>query len=175
MTTGISAEQRNILEQRAAALAREETARDDRQFLEVTSFNLGKERYAVETVLIKEVIPLDGLTPLPCVPSFIAGIMNVRGRILSLIDLRNLLELPGENSDTGTVIILAAAAMEFGLVVDAVEAVLRIPVDDLQESLTMIEEKRIAYFKGITADRLMLLDGIGLLNDSRLVIHENVL
>ena len=168
-------ENKIILEKRAVALAREETVRDDGAFLEVTSFHLGDERYAVETGLIKEIIRLDGLTPLPCVPLFIAGIMNVRGRILSLIDLKRLLELPGECADGSKVIILSAGSMEFGLIVDVINGVLRVPVDEIQESMPMIEEKRSACFRGITADRMILLDGVGLLNDPRLIIYEHVL
>ena len=175
MAIDIIVENRKILEKRAAALARVEVARDDRLRLEVTSFHLGKECYAVETSLTKEVIPLDGLTPLPCVPPFIAGIMNVRGRILSLIDVKRLLGLPGECADDSKVIILSSGTMEFGLIVDAIDGVTSIPTEEIQESMPTIDEKRNAYFRGITANRMIILDGGYILNDPDLVIHENVL
>jgi len=169
----ITAEQRVILEKRAVDLAKKEvTTGEGVLCLEVTSFNLGKEMYALESGLIKEVIPLEGLTPLPCVPPFIAGIMNVRGNILSLVDMRSLLGLPGEYPENCKVIILSEGTMEFGLVVDAINAVITIPYNHIQESIGAIEGKK--FIKGVTADRQILLDGAALLTDPHLVINESM-
>lgn len=78
-----------ILRDRAHLLARppEQAATADTQ-LEVLEFRLAQERYAVETRHVREVCPLKDLTPLPCTPPFVLGVVNVRGCILPVLDLK---------------------------------------------------------------------------------------
>src|SRR5438105_2245634 len=86
---------KQILHARAQALARApERASATEASLDVLEFRLGKERYAVESRYVREIIPLKTLTPLPCTPSFVAGIVNVRGRIVAVLDLKKFFGLP---------------------------------------------------------------------------------
>ena len=62
--------------------------------LEVLEFALAQERYAVETRHVREVLALRQLTPLPCTPSFVLGIVNVRGHMVPVLDLKEFLGLP---------------------------------------------------------------------------------
>ena len=68
--------------------------RRDHLMLELLEFRLASERYAVESRLVQEVHPLRDLTPLPCTPPFVLGIVNVRGRILPVLDLKKFFDLP---------------------------------------------------------------------------------
>src|SRR5688500_5335816 len=79
-------EKRMVLRTRAKALARrvEEKTRAEREY-EVLEFLLAYERYAIETRYIREVYPLKDLTPVPCTPALVLGVINVRGQILSVI------------------------------------------------------------------------------------------
>ena len=91
-----SANHQRILHERALALAKENTSlATEEAYLEVTSFHLGREQYAFESRMIREIVRLREYTPLPCVPPFIAGILNLRGWIISLLDLRQVFGLPG--------------------------------------------------------------------------------
>ena len=101
-------ERLHMLELRARALARQpESTAGDRAVLEVVVFRLGGETYALEITHVREVHPLRGLTPLPGVPPFVAGLVNVRGEILSVVDLRDFFGLPaGETTDRNRVIVL---------------------------------------------------------------------
>ena len=83
-----------ILKARTVALAQElvENAAEGEQ-IEIVEFLLADERYAIESAYIGEVYPLKDLTPLPCAPSFVLGIINMRGKILSIIDLRIFFEM----------------------------------------------------------------------------------
>lgn len=173
----ISPEERHeILKARAAALAREpEDAGTATERLEIVEFLLSPERYGIESTFIGEVYPLRDLTPLPCTPPFVLGIMNIRGRILSVLDIRKFFDLPEKGlSDLNKVIILHGNAMEFGILADAIIGTRTVPLADLMPSLPTLTEIRAEYLKGVTEDRLVVLDGEKLLSDRRIIVHEDV-
>jgi purine-binding chemotaxis protein CheW len=88
---------------------------------EVVEFVLGGRPYAVPTAHVVEVRALNTLTPLPCVPRFVSGIMSVQGRIIAVVDLKTLLDLPESGlTDLNKVIILRHADMEFGVLADTI-------------------------------------------------------
>lgn len=165
-----------ILKARAAVLAREpEDAGAATERLEIVEFLLSPERYGVESKYIGEVYPLKDLTPLPCTPPFVLGIMNIRGRIISVLDIRKFFDLPEKGlSDLNKVIILHANDMEFGILADAIIGTRTVPVAALQQSLPTLTEIRAEYLKGVTGDRLVVLDGEKLLSDRRIIVHEDV-
>ncbi len=90
-----AAEKQRILEERAALLAAipVQTAIGEQRTL--VTFELGGEMYATDVEHVLEVRPLTGCVPVPCTPSHIAGLVNQRGRLLTVIDVRALLGLPG--------------------------------------------------------------------------------
>jgi purine-binding chemotaxis protein CheW len=169
-------ETKRILKARAEALAREPArARAAAEHIEVVEFVLAYERYAVETRYVREVSPLENLTPLPCTPAFVLGIVNMRGEILSVIDLKKFFELPEKGlTDLNKVIVLEAENMRFGILADAVSGVRRIPVDEIQPSLPTLTGVREAYLKGVTAERMVILDADKLLADERIIVLEQV-
>ncbi|MBF0176217.1 MAG: purine-binding chemotaxis protein CheW [Magnetococcales bacterium] len=162
-----------VLERRARELARASHGEEERaagETIEVVMFQLGGERYALELIHIQEVFTCREVTPLPGTLPFIAGIINVRGRIVSVVDLRPLFDLPRATEQSGLrVIILASSAMEFGILTEAVEGVQRVPMASLLASLPTLTGVRAAFLKGITRERLIILDGAGLLTAPLLV------
>lgn len=166
-------EQRRILRERALVLAREPEREEAAAGLEVVEFLLAYERYGIESSYIREVYPLKDLTPLPCTPPFVLGIMNVRGKILSVIDIRKFFDLPQKGlTDLNRVIIVHDDFMEFGILADAILGVRLIPVRELQPSLPTLTEVRADYLKGVTEERLVVLDGGAILSDRRIVVHD---
>jgi len=165
-----------ILRERALALAAEPGGTQTLdQSIEVVEFLLAHERYAIETRYVREVEPLDNLTPLPCTPAFVLGIVNVRGEILSVIDLRKFFELPQKGlTDLNKVIVLESENMLFGILADAVAGVRRVPIADIQPSLPTLTGVREAYLKGVTPGRTVILDAEKLLTDERIVVQERV-
>jgi purine-binding chemotaxis protein CheW len=164
-----------ILRARARALARplEEVAATP--LLELLEFRLADERYAVETRHVREVYPLKDLTPLPCTSSFVAGIVNVRGRILPVIDLKKFFDLPPEGlTDLHRIILLEGNDLELGLLADAAVGVRFIPADSVQPALPTLTGIRSEYLKGVTADHLVVLDVARILADPTIVVHEEV-
>jgi purine-binding chemotaxis protein CheW len=169
-------EERRILRARAQALAREpERGEVARGALEVMEFLLAYERYAVESSYVREVYPLKELTPLPCVAPFVLGIVNIRGQILSIINLKRFFDLPEKGlTDLNKLVIVHDAHMAFGILADAILGVRSIPLKDIQPSLPTLTGIRDAYLKGVTGERLVLLDAGKLLADQKLIVLEEV-
>src|SRR5690242_18000639 len=153
-----TAEARQILRERARVLARPLTngapAQENR--LELLEFRLAYERYAVESRFVQEVHPLRDLTPLPGLPPFVPGIVNVRGQILPVYDLRKLFDLPEPGlTDLHRVLHVRGHDMELGLLADIIVSVRVIEAHRLQASLPTLTGIRADYLKGITDDRVV--------------------
>jgi purine-binding chemotaxis protein CheW len=135
-------------------------------WLEVLAFSLSGEIYAVESEHISLVMPLSQYTPLPGTPAHVLGIVNVRGRIVSVLDLRVLFELPiGGLSDKNFLAVLQGPEMEFGLLIDRVLGIKQIQKAALQKEVANLSGIRSAYLLGVTADQWTILDGARLLGD----------
>jgi purine-binding chemotaxis protein CheW len=165
-----------ILRARARALAQPPPHTPATEaFLDVLEFRLAQERYAIETCYAREVYPLKDLTPLPGTPPFVLGIVNVRGRILPVLDLRRFFDLPGQGlSDLHRIILLEGNGLALGLLADAAVGVRSIPVDSLQPSLPTLTGIRSEYLKGVTAEPLVVLDAVRLLASPNIVVDEEV-
>lgn len=169
-------EAKRLLEERALALA-QEPAREKSadEGIEVVEFILAHERYAITSEHVREAYPLEELTPLPCTPPFVLGIINLRGEILSIIDIKKFFDLPEKGlTDLNKVIVLESDGMVFGIVADAIGGVRRIRHADIQPSLPTLTGIREEYLRGVSAERMVILDGAKLLADERLVVQEHV-
>jgi purine-binding chemotaxis protein CheW len=172
-STPEEAEAKRILQERARLLAQEPPPAPTGEVIEVVEFVLGNEHYGVASTLVREVYPLKDFTPLPGTPDFILGLMNVRGQILSITDLRILFGLPEKGLTTANrVIILKNANREFAILADTIVGIRIIPLATLQEGLPTLTGLAGEFIKGITPDRLAILDGEKLLSDNRLVVNE---
>lgn len=169
-------ETKRVLEERARVLAREpaRTETDD-EWIEVVEFTLAHECYAVASEHVREVYPLEELTPLPCTPAFVLGIVNLRGEILSVIDIKRFFDLPEKGlTNLNKVIVLESGDMVFGIVADAISGVRRILRTDIQPSLPTLTGIRVDYLRGVTAERVVILDAEKLLTDEKLIVQEQV-
>jgi purine-binding chemotaxis protein CheW len=163
-----------LLRARAAQLAKRpaqdaEPARE----VECLEFLLSGESYAVEMSFIGETLPLLDFTPLFCTPPFVLGITNLRGRIISIVDLRRFFELPEVGlSDLNRVIVVADANMEFGILADSIVGMRSLPLSELQPPPAAFTGIREEFLAGVTTDRLALLDMAKILADKRILVHE---
>lgn len=166
---------RKLLKARAAALAKKPQMKEADEYIEVVEFLLAHEKYAIQSVFVSEVYPLKELTPLPCTPQFVAGIINVRGKIISVIDIKKFFDLPEKGiTDLNKVIIIHNGMMEFGILADAVVGATQIPLRDIQPSLPTLIGIRAEYLRGVTKDGLVVLDAEKMLSDKKIVVHEEV-
>ena len=165
-----------ILRRRAAALAQVPAARaGSHAFIEVVAFSLSGESYAVEATCVSEVLPFLHYTPLPCTPAFVIGLVNVRGKILHVIDLRGFFELPATGIvDLHHIVVVRHGKIELGILADLITGMRRVPLEAMQASLPTLTGIRAEYLKGVTADRLAVLDVSHILADHRQVVQEEV-
>lgn len=164
---------KRILAERARSLAKEgkigEISADAREVLE---FEMGSERYGIEISEIREVLPLLQYTHLPCTPPFIFGILNIRGEILSIVDLKKFFRLPEQGiTNQNKVIILDNGTMAFGILADLIVGVRLVDMGKMYALPSSIEEE---YLRGMTADGLIMLDCEKILGDPRILVHEEV-
>ena len=167
---------KRILKARAQALAGESgKTQTDTEYLEVMEFRLAHEKYAVESRHVREVCTLENLTPLPGTPAFVPGIVNVRGEIFSVIDIKKFFDLPEKGlPDIHKIIVLHSENMLFGILADTIAGVRQIPLAEIQSSLPTLTGIREEYLKGVTPDRTVILDAEKLLADEKIIVREQV-
>jgi purine-binding chemotaxis protein CheW len=169
-------EKKKIFKERARKLAQRQSTEDSQEeTLELIEFMLAHERYAIEVAYVKEVYPLKDMTPVPCTPPFVLGIISVRGQVISVVDVKDFFDLPKkEITDTFRVIIVKNNDMEFGILADAVIGERKLPVAKIQSDMPSLKGVRSQYVKGVTQDRLIIMDVDKLLSDESIIVHEEV-
>jgi purine-binding chemotaxis protein CheW len=168
---------RTILKNRAIAMAQEPgQKRAVSATIGVITFTLAAETYAIESDFVREVYLLRDFTPLPGVPPYIFGIINVRGQILPVVDLKKFFNLPEKGlGELNKVIILRNSQMEFGILADVVEGTQTVALEDIlaaPPTITGIGEK---YLKGITKEHIIILEAENILNDKKIIVNEEVI
>ena len=99
------------------------------------TFFLGSEEYALEILKVVEIVGFIPPTPIPQTPDFILGLINLRGKILPIMDLRSKFNMTNQEQNEETVIIdVQVRGVEMGIVVDKVSEVIDIPGDSIEEA-----------------------------------------
>jgi purine-binding chemotaxis protein CheW len=148
----------------------------DDDTLEVLVFALGREQYAFPATQVHEVRPVGWLTRLPGTPAFLAGLVNVRGRIVPVLDLRPVLGIAIDDSPSMSVVLVSHRNADVGLLVTDRPTVRPLRASDLREPppgpLSGIDSSCV---RGITPDLMIVLDAERLLADPRLVVQHEIL
>nr|MBI3611958.1 purine-binding chemotaxis protein CheW [Nitrospirota bacterium] len=172
-------EVKRILRERAKALAKplkEPAPRSE--VLDLLVFSLAGERYAVETASVLEVVLLRDLTPVPCAPPTILGVVNHRGRILPVLDFRRLLDLTGQEvGEKRWVVVVEAERMTFGIGAEAVMGTIRIQASDLAPPPGTLAGDHQAFTRGVTGktgEMVVVMDLVTLAHDPRITVNEEV-
>ena len=163
-----------LLRERATALAAPvgEAAESADESIEVLCFQTAGERYAVEAIHVAQVYPMSRITTIPGLPDFVVGIIAARGEVLSVIDLRSLLDLPlAQLIEPAASIMLQSEEMEFGVLAEDILGVERYPLQTLERSLPTLGSVEKTYLKGVATDRTAILDAERLLSDPRLIVE----
>lgn len=176
ITPADEAERKRIFSERAKLLAREpEQHEAAEELIDIIEFILSGEQYAIESAYVSTVHSLTELTQLPCTPPFVLGVVNMRGKIVSVVDLRVFFDLPRRTlSDLNMFIVLENETMKFAMLADVIVGTRRIPRTSLLATLPTLTGIRAEYLLGITPERLVVLDGGKLLCDKSMVVHEEV-
>lgn len=143
--------------------------------LDILEFILADERYAVELQCVTEVVKIKELTPLPCTPSFIKGIINKRGQIISVIDIKKFFNLPEKGiSNLNRVIVVKHNDIELGILCDEVVGTSTIDANVFQNNVPSINKIADNYVMGVSHERLIVLDIQSILLDEKIIVDEIV-
>jgi purine-binding chemotaxis protein CheW len=112
---------RAVLTARARLLAREAATEDARERISVVPFTLGGSAYAIEILLVREVVEVESIAPVPGAPPEFLGVTTYRGEMVGVVDLRVALGVAGRPARTRHLLILGDQRAELGLLADAVE------------------------------------------------------
>lgn len=144
---------------------------------QIVVFSINTEEFGVEISEVKEIIKLEEITKVPNADGFIEGIINLRGKIIVIIDLAKKLKLKSaEKKQDMRIIIIEVGDMSVGMIVDSCNEVLRLTDENFEEAPEMITKKiHSGYIQavGVLKDRLIiLLDLIKLMSDDGKIISQ---
>ncbi|GAB6282868.1 MAG: chemotaxis protein CheW [Ignavibacterium sp.] len=109
------------------------------QILQLVSFKLGKEEFGVDILKVQEIIKLIDVTTVPNAPKFVEGVINLRGRVIPIIDLRVRLGMERKDLDNKSrIIVVELDGKTIGFIVDEVNEVLRIPTNIIEPPPDMV-------------------------------------
>lgn len=135
----------------------------------LVTFNLDREEYGVEIASVQEIIRATDITPVPGAPVHVRGVINLRGKIIPVVDLRTRFKLSKtEKSEAQRIIVAEAGGKRIGMLVDSVSQVIRVPsglVEDLPEEATSLDENFIKGVGKLDSRLIIILD----LNKSLLI------
>jgi purine-binding chemotaxis protein CheW len=146
-----------------------DSATDNGQFL---TFTLQNEEYGIEILKVQEIKGFSKITPIPNAPSYVRGVMNLRGTVVPIIDLRARFSMCEKEYDQFTVIIVVnVGSRVVGLLVDTVSDVLNIPTDSIAvpPDLATSGDSSCITGMGKLGERLVML-----LDTSRLIGVDNL-
>ncbi len=167
-------ERQSILRKRAEEMGAEiEDSRMEGERFSVIQFNLSEEDYAIENRFVREIYPLTEFTMIPGAPSYVLGVINIRGEIISVINLKKFFNLSERGlGQLNKVIILENQHMEFGILADVVVGNFKIPSADIQSAENQDLAIGTQYLKGITRDHIILLDAEKMLTDPKMIVNQ---
>lgn len=130
------------------------------EILQLVSFIIGSEEYAVDIFYVKEINRLSHITKVPNAPEFIEGVINLRGRIIPVIDLRIKMGLPKKDYNKDSrIIVIEDGDLLVGFLVDAVKEVIRIPKSIIEEPPEIITSSKTDFISSVgkLEERLLIL------------------
>jgi len=127
--------------------------------LQFVGFRVGEQSYALPISAVREIVRPPEITPVPQSPEHVAGVMNLRGRIVPVIDLRKRCRQAIENSPKTRVLVIALDGRLIGLLVDSASEVLKIASEEIEPSPQLFGEDNERYVTGVAKHlgRLVIL------------------
>lgn len=137
------------------------------------------EHYALPIEALAVVQQGTPVIPVPCVPAYVAGVANVRGHVIAVLDLGTLLDVPGSSDAASTLVVASAhggiahqGGVTVGLRVEAVGDVIAYAVNSVAPVPANLDTQHAAYLQGVLATGATLLDIAALLDDPALVVTD---
>jgi purine-binding chemotaxis protein CheW len=133
---------------------------DVSELIQLVSFKVGEEEFGVDILKVQEINKMTVITRVPNAPDFVEGVINLRGRVIPIVDLRKRLGLPERQHDKNTrIIVVEIINKTIGFIVDAVSEVLRISRDITEKPPELVAGIDADYITAVAKleDRLLIL------------------
>lgn len=145
---GLSDPEREILHRRAITLS-QRVDQEDAVTRQLLTFSLADEWYGVDAPSVRTIVASPAIIPVPCAPPHIRGVMNLRGEILTVVDLKRFFGLDASpQSGQNRVIVALYGEWQLGFYVDSVFDVIDLPTSSIELPLTTIEKVRADFIEG---------------------------
>jgi purine-binding chemotaxis protein CheW len=134
--------------------------RGEGELLQLVTFNIGEEEFGVDILRVQEIIRIMDITRVPRSPEFVEGVVNLRGKVIPIVDLRKRFGMDDKGHDKHTrIIVIEINKMIVGFIVDSVSEVLRIPADTVEPPPPVIAGLEAEYISGVGKldDRLLIM------------------
>jgi purine-binding chemotaxis protein CheW len=154
-------------------MAETQTSQNEEQ---VVVFELAGESYGVDIARVQEIIRPPAITAVPRAPQYVEGVVNLRGRVIPVINLRNRFGLPNVTRDRASrIVVLEISGQTVGAAVDAVSEVLRVPQSSVEAPGATLAGPETAHLRGIAKldERLVILLDLDRIIDA-VEAHEHV-
>ncbi len=128
--------------------------------LQLVSFTIGNEEFAVDILYVQEINRMIQITQIPNAPEFVEGVINLRGRVIPVINLRHKMGLPKKDHDKNTrIIVVELREQILGFIVDSVKEVIRIPESITEAPPNSVSRTGSDFIKAVGKldDRLLIL------------------
>ncbi|WP_243546472.1 chemotaxis protein CheW [Pseudodesulfovibrio tunisiensis] len=138
----------------------------DQKLIQLVTFSIGEEEFGVDILRVQEIIRTMEITKVPRAPEFVEGVINLRGKVIPIVDLRRRFGQESKEHDKYTrIIVMEIDMMIVGFVVDSVSEVLRIPANSVQPPPPVVSGMDSEYIEGVgkLEDRLLILLDLNLL------------
>ena len=132
----------------------------DGDLIQLVTFRIGEEEFGVDILAVQEIIRLMQITMVPRAPAFIEGVINLRGKVIPVINMRTRFGMPALEHDSNTRIVVMGLEQKIvGFLVDGVSEVLRIPAGTVEDPPPVVAGIGSEYIRGIGKldDRLLIL------------------
>lgn len=128
--------------------------------IQIVSFRLETQEYGVDIAQVQEIIRMVNITHVPRAPDFMDGVINLRGQLIPIIDLRSRFGMPRAQTDKDTrIIVTEIGNKRVGIVVDSVSEVVTIPLDHVEQAPDLLAGGNTEYIQGVgkVNERLVVL------------------
>lgn len=129
------------------------------ELLQLVSFKIGSEEFGVDILKVQEINRMVEITKVPQAPMYVEGVINLRGKVIPIVDLRKRFNLEVKEYDKDTrIVVVDISGNIMGMVVDSVSEVLRLPSDTIEPPPEIVTGINSEYIKGVAKleDRLLI-------------------
>ena len=148
---------------------------DESSLRNLVTFTLGSEKYALDMEFMKKICWAEGITAVPGLPAHILGIINLRGEIISVVDLRGLLGIESAVAEKASIMVTGMQGVDVGFLVDSVDEILDLPLKSIDPPMITFEKEYAQFIDGdarVDETLIVILNYRKIMGSEKMNIHK---